>query len=51
MYLSASSKFGRLLLLLLWIVLHPAVGQALDPSEVLVVANVRVRESLEFAEH
>lgn len=51
MHLCASSKIGRLLLLLLWIVLHPTVGQALDPSEVVVVANVRVRESLELAEH
>lgn len=47
----ASSKFGFLLFPLLWIVLCPAVGQALDPSEVLVVANVRVRESLDLAEY
>ena len=47
----ASSKFGLVLLQLLWIGLHPGVGQALEPSEVVVVANVRVRESLELAEH
>lgn len=47
----ASSKFGLLLLLLVWIVLHPAASQALDPSEVVVVVNVRVRDSLELAEH
>jgi len=38
-------------LFLVWLVLHPGIGRALEPEEVLVIANARASDSLELAEH
>jgi uncharacterized protein (TIGR03790 family) len=47
----ASQNPVNILLLLLSFVLVPAVASALEPSEVLVVANVGAENSLELAEY
>ncbi len=47
----ASQNPVNLLLVLVWLLLHPAPGEALEPDEVLVIANVRASNSLEMAEY
>ncbi|MBM9537659.1 TIGR03790 family protein [Desulfobulbus alkaliphilus] len=48
---SASQKPIRSLLVLLLILLHPAVGRALAPEEVVVIANSRAKNSLALARY
>ena len=48
---SASHNPIKLCLFLVWLVLHPGIGRALEPEEVLVIANARASDSLELAEH
>jgi len=47
----ASQNPVVLLLFLVWVVLRPATGEALEPAEVVVIANVRANDSLELAEY
>ncbi len=47
----ASQNPLKMFFLLAWLVLPPAAGRALEPDEVVVVANVRVQDSLELAEY
>ena len=47
----ASQNPVNILLVLVWLILYPASGEALEPGEVLVIANVRANDSLELAEY
>ena len=47
----ASQNPVNILLVLVWLLLYPAPGEALEPGEVLVIANVRANNSLELAEY
>jgi uncharacterized protein (TIGR03790 family) len=40
-----------LLVIVLWLLVHPTVGSALAPDEIVVVANVRARDSLDLARY
>jgi len=51
MHSRASQNPVKFITLLTWLLLCPAVGLALEADEVLVVANVRAKESLDLAEY
>lgn len=51
MHSRASQNPVKFITLLAWLLLCPAIGLALEADEVLVVANVRAKESLDLAEY
>ena len=51
MKIRASQCLVKSIALLLWCVLYPAFSQALEPNEVLVVANTRAGDSLDLARY
>ncbi len=51
MALRSCQKLISLLLTFFWLVVHPAVARALEPEEVVVIANTRASDSLDLAEY
>jgi uncharacterized protein (TIGR03790 family) len=51
MFRGASQKTVYSVLLLLWLLMLPAAGQALAPEEVVVIANTRAQDSLALARY